>query len=151
MSFSATQALIVNLFIVSRLGFHVPPAALSTGCRSGCALEVAPLRRPTPFFFSSCLQVSSSLYVWPTLLPLTDALNCVWLIVFSCLCWSFWLCDLLLTEEAAATLFELHVAPDNEGVSDGQTWTLCVFFHHRNLCAALFCKKKKKRGEDGNF
>lgn len=50
MSFSATQALIVNLFIVSRLGFHVPAAALSTGCRAGCALEVAPLRRPTPFF-----------------------------------------------------------------------------------------------------
>lgn len=36
----------------------------------------------------------------------------------------------MLTEETAATLLELRVAPDNEGVIIGQTQTLCVFSCH---------------------
>lgn len=129
MSLSATLSLIVNLFIVSCLGFHVPPAALSTGCHAGCTLEVSPLHRPTPFL--PCLQVRGSLSV-PVHVVASDLRFEPCLVgLFSCLCWSLWAFDLLVTEESAATVLELQDAPDNGGVTEGQTWTF--FVHSSDL------------------
>lgn len=87
----------------------------------------------TDAFFRRAFRSAALCALWPTLLPLTPPLNCVWLIVFlfvagPVLPCRFWPCDLLLTEEAVAALLELQVGPDNESVTDGQTWTECVFF-----------------------